>query len=172
MITRPNQVRVLLDANIVDQLAADTPLYEDMRRLCENGAVEVLISALQVKELEQTPCEERRRLLLEILSGLSSCVVPAPAAIWDVTDWDQSEWSSDEVATQLLAALGNQVVDLNAVANASLPITASQEIAAVVSENQSDVKKALDRVRKEGGSAVELWTYDDFKKRIVNLLAI
>ena len=158
MITRPNQVRVLLDANIVDQLAADTPLYEDMRRLCENGAVEVLISALQVKELEQTPCEERRRLLLEILSGLSSCVVPAPAAIWDVTDWDQSEW--------------NQVVDLNAVADASLPITASQEIAAVVSENQSDVKKALDRVRKEGGSAVELWTYDDFKKRIVNLLAI
>jgi hypothetical protein len=89
-----------------------------------------------------------------------------------VTDWDQSEWSSDEVATQLLAALGNQVVDLNAVADASLPITASQEIAAVVSENQSDVKKALDRVRKEGGSAVELWTYDDFKKRIINLLAI
>ncbi|MET0483800.1 MAG: hypothetical protein ABWZ27_12970, partial [Aestuariivirgaceae bacterium] len=45
-------------------------------------------------------------------------------------------------------------------ADASLPIKASQEIAAVVSENQSDVKKALDRFRKEGGSAVELWTYD------------
>jgi hypothetical protein len=92
--------------------------------------------------------------------------VPAPGFFWDITDWDQSEWSSDEFAAQLLAALGKQSVGLNAVADASLPSTAYREVAAIVSDNQSDVKKALDRFRKAGGTPMELWTYQDFKKRL------
>jgi len=169
MITRPNQVRVLLDANIVDKLMADRLFYQHLRHLRQTGPVEILISALQVKELKQTPCDERRTLLLETLDGLSPHVVPAPGFFWDITDWDQSEWSSDEVSAQLLAALGKQSVDLNAVADASLPPTAYREVAAIVSDNQSDVKKALDRFRKVGGTPMELWSYPEFKKQLSNL---
>jgi len=95
MTTRPDQLRILIDGNIIDALATDSQTLKLLQSLRARGAVEVLITFVQVTELNNTRGEDRRQQLLTTLAVLGPTKV-ATAGIWDCTNWDESKWVGEE----------------------------------------------------------------------------
>jgi hypothetical protein len=165
MTTKRDQLRVLIDGNIVNALAADGETIGRLQGLQAENAVEVLITFVHVTELKNTPNEERRQQLLTVLTELNPRKVPTPG-VHDITNWDEFTFVGDETRAQLTAVLGDSCPTLNKWADTLITPAAAENVAAVVTENYKDVKKAADRFAKVGGVQVEVWTYADFKGRI------
>ena len=165
MTTRPDQLRILIDGNIIDALATDSQTLKLLQSLRARGAVEVLITFVQVTELNNTRGEDRRQQLLTTLAVLGPTKV-ATAGIWDCTNWDESKWVGEETKAQLDAVMGNKLRTLNKWADALITTAAAENSAAVVSDNYKDVKKAADRFWKAGGAKLEVWNYADLKQRL------
>ena len=105
MIMRPDELRVLIDCNIIDALVADAPTLELLQRLQAQVAIEVLITFVHVTELDNTPDEERRQLLLTTFTALNPTKVSTPG-VYGVTKWDQSTWVGDEYPSPISRRAG------------------------------------------------------------------
>jgi hypothetical protein len=164
MNTKPHHGRVLIDGNIIDALAVDAPTMGILQRLQAEKAIELLITFVQVTELNNTPVEERRQQLLTTLAALNPRKVTTPG-VHDVTNWDEFTWVGEETQAKLNLVMGNKCPTRNKWADALITAAAANNAAAVVTDNYKDVRKAADRFAK-GGAEVDVWTYGDFKHRI------
>lgn len=70
----PNVLKLMLDTNVIDELMANPAIVSHLRRATETGAVELLITHVQIDEvLKMGPSKRaKREALVQILAAFTS----------------------------------------------------------------------------------------------------
>lgn len=135
----------MLDTNVVDQLMADVDLVALLRQSVDSGAVELLITHIQIDEILNTGADKRakREALVQMLAALPALRVPTYGFVLDLSRLDNAMLASDNHAASFLELTGgNQRHNEDAL----IVLTAGWFYADVVSENTKDVPKMAERI--------------------------
>jgi len=144
-------MRIMLDSNVHDLVAADQPVLCAIRRRLAEGRLTLVSTHVQRDELSLAP-EPKRGALLAIY-GLAGNV-STTGAVWDVSKWDESGWATDAVSASIVAMMsGNQ----NHAEDALIAATAAGE-ADVLVTNETRLASKIQRA----GFSVKVWPWSEF----------
>ena len=130
----------MLDTNVIDELFVDPSLVARLRLAVDDGAVELLITHVQIDEvLNMGPAKRaKREALVQVLAALPAHRVPSYGFVLDLSRLDNSMLASESHAATFLELTGSNPRHNE---DALIVLTAAWFYADVVSENTKDVPK-------------------------------
>ena len=144
-------MRIMLDTNVHDLIAADHAVRDAILKRIEDGQLRLVSTHIQRDELARAP-EPKRDALLAIY-GLAE-KVSTIGAVWDVSSWDECNWGADEtsVSTNRLMAGNHKHAE-----DALIAATASNEADVLV----TDETRLASKIRRAGFTC-EVWSWGRF----------
>jgi hypothetical protein len=144
-------MRIMLDSNVHDSIAADLAVLEAIRKRIEDGQLTLVSTHIQRDELSRAP-EPKRTALLAIYDLTQT--IPTTGAMFDVSHFDEASWGTDEAsASAVLLMAGN----LKHAEDALIAATASTEADALVT-HETRLASKIERAGFPG----EVWSWDRF----------
>jgi hypothetical protein len=146
-------MRIMLDSNVHDLVAADPAVLLAMQKRIEDGQLELVSTHIQRDELSRAP-EPKRSALLTIY-GLAEKVLTT-GAVFDVSRWDECSWATDEVSAGIRALMGGNPKHAE---DALIAATAAFAADALVT-NEVRLASKIERA----GFSGEVWSWNQLVK--------
>lgn len=86
-------LRVMLDSNAFNALALDDDAREIVECAVAAGRLELVVTHVQIDEIDRTPDEERRRALRTLTVGPQTNTA---GIVWDVSRFDMANFATDD----------------------------------------------------------------------------
>lgn len=144
-------MRIMLDSNVHDLIAADQAVLGVLRECLAEGRIKLVSTHVQRDELSRTP--EPKRTALMAIYGLTESVSTI-GAVWDVSRWDESSWASDEVSASIVALMAGNPKHAE---DALIAATAADE-ADILITNDTQLASKIQRA----GLSVKVWSWGEF----------
>lgn len=151
----PTVLKLMMDTNVVDELMAAPALLSQLRQAVDAGAVQLLITHIQIDEvLNMGPSKRaKREALIQLLAVLPARRVRTYGVVVDLSRFDNAILASDGHAATLLELTGGNTRHNE---DALIVLTAAWFFADVVSENVRDVPKMAAHVGVASHRAADL----------------
>ena len=133
-------LKLMLDTNVVDVLMTDSALLGLLRQATTSGAVELLVTHVQIDEVMSMGPNKRAKMesLVQLLADLPARRVPTYGFVFDLSRFDNATFASEEHAAAFQEMTGGNTRHNE---DALIVLTAAWYYADVVSENVRDVPK-------------------------------
>ena len=131
---------------IFDKIVDEPSAFAPVKRLVRHGAIELLVTHVQMDQIEDTPHEGRRKRLLRLVPWVR--VVPTHGAIYGVSKFGMATYTSEAVERDIDA-----IARRNRARDALIGVTARWDGVTLVTED-----KDLARDAATLGAAVLNWS--------------
>jgi hypothetical protein len=140
-------VKCLFDSMIYDRLVEDEGCRNLLIRRCEQGLVEVLVTHIQLDQLQATPDAEKRALLLAMANAIRSTRIPTDGAVWGLSKWGESKWGGgtadikvDDIASGNLRHYADGLLVATAAAEADIFVTEETRLPKKIRRYQTNLR--------------------------------
>lgn len=130
------QRRFFIDSNIFDKIADEPGAASLVKTLVEHGAIELLVTHVQIDEVTNTSDAGKRKRLLSLVPWVR--VVPTHGAIWGVSKWGMARWTSEPVERDIAG-----IQPRNDAKDALIGVTAKWDGATLVTEDGDFARDAF-----------------------------
>jgi len=144
-------MRIMLDSNVHDLVAADQAVLTAIRQRIADGRLKLVSTHVQRDELSGAP-EQKRAALLAIYE--LSEKVSTTGAVWDVSSWDECNWGTEEVNASIVALMAGNTKHAE---DALIAATAAGE-ADILVTNEIRLASKIQRA----GFSVKVWSWGQF----------
>lgn len=135
-------MKYLVDTNIFNKLADGCLRCDELPQ----GA-ELVATYVQLKEIERTRNEPRRRHLLATFSNLEPTMSPTSSTAWNMTPWNQGGWGAGDKIDEINAHLERlKPGDRGNVGDALIGATAVQKGFGLITADQSFAEVMCGRI--------------------------
>ena len=162
-------MRILLDTVIYNRAVENPTFGLLLRRVCNDGLIELVTSHVQEDQLSKTRDPQKRKALLSIFANTCSQQTPTAAAAFDVSKWDQAEWPNQERIDFFEKTLASTTASHKGHANdALLAVTAFAKADVFVTDDPKLLKRTGTAVNATGGK-LRVLSYKEFMKELETL---
>lgn len=118
-----------IDSNIFDEIADEPGAFALVKRLVRHGVIELLVTHVQMDQIEDTPDEGKRKRLLRLVPWVR--VVPTHGALYDVSKYDIARYTDPAVERDI-----DEIQRANKAKDALIGVTAKWDGATLVTEDR------------------------------------
>jgi hypothetical protein len=127
-LQRP-QTPFFIDSNIFNKIVFEPGAFALVERLIRHGAIELLVTHVQIDQVADTPGEGKRKRLQRLVPWVR--VVPTHGALYDVSKYDMARYTDAAVERDI-----DEVQRVNRARDALIGVTAKWDGVTLVTEDR------------------------------------